>query len=114
MSYRRPSLAGAWKLNIRTFITAAFAAIADPVAAVMKVTTPSTIGHHRQQVSSGWQPVAIPMAPQYRVVPLSKYYGELDPYKFFMCYEAAITSAGGDDTTLAKSFIISLENEVAN
>jgi hypothetical protein len=31
-----------------------------------------------------------------------------------MCYEAMIASAGGDDTTLAKSFIISLENAAAN
>jgi hypothetical protein len=31
-----------------------------------------------------------------------------------MLYEAAITSFSGDDTTLAKSFIISLENAIAN
>jgi hypothetical protein len=31
-----------------------------------------------------------------------------------MSYEAAIASSGGDDTTLTKSFIISLENAVAN
>jgi hypothetical protein len=31
-----------------------------------------------------------------------------------MSYEAAIGSCGGDDTTLAKSFIISLDNAVAN
>jgi hypothetical protein len=31
-----------------------------------------------------------------------------------MCYEAAIASAGGDDDTLAKSFIISLEGAAAN
>jgi hypothetical protein len=31
-----------------------------------------------------------------------------------MSYEAAITLFGGDETTLAKSFIISLENAVAN
>jgi hypothetical protein len=31
-----------------------------------------------------------------------------------MCYEAVIASAGGDDTTLAKSFIISLENAATN
>jgi hypothetical protein len=31
-----------------------------------------------------------------------------------MSYEAAIASSGGDDTTLAKSFIISLKNAVAN
>jgi hypothetical protein len=31
-----------------------------------------------------------------------------------MCYEASIALAGGDNTTLAKSFIISLENAAAN
>jgi hypothetical protein len=31
-----------------------------------------------------------------------------------MSYEAAIASCGGDDTTLARSFIISLKNAVAN
>jgi hypothetical protein len=32
--------------------------------------------------------------------------------KFLMSYEAAIGSFGEDETTLAKSFIISLENTV--
>jgi hypothetical protein len=31
-----------------------------------------------------------------------------------MSYEVAIALSGGDDTTLAKSFIISLENAAAN
>jgi hypothetical protein len=31
-----------------------------------------------------------------------------------MCYEAAITPAGGDEATLAKSFIISLEDATTN
>jgi hypothetical protein len=31
-----------------------------------------------------------------------------------MSYEATIASSGGDDTTLAKSFIISLKNAAAN
>jgi hypothetical protein len=31
-----------------------------------------------------------------------------------MSYEARIASSGGDDTTLAKSFMISLENATAN
>jgi hypothetical protein len=31
-----------------------------------------------------------------------------------MWYEAAIASFGGDETTLAKSFIISLKNAAAN
>jgi hypothetical protein len=31
-----------------------------------------------------------------------------------MSYEAVIASSGGDDTTLTKSFVISLKNAVAN
>jgi hypothetical protein len=31
-----------------------------------------------------------------------------------MSYEPAIAACGGDDTTLAKSFIISLKNAAAN
>jgi hypothetical protein len=31
-----------------------------------------------------------------------------------MCYEAAIASAGGDEATLAKFFIISLEDTTTN
>jgi hypothetical protein len=31
-----------------------------------------------------------------------------------MCYEAAIASAGGDEATLAKSLIISLEDATVN
>jgi hypothetical protein len=51
---------------------------------------------------------------QYRAAPSSKYYGESDPRKFLMCYEATIASSGGDDTTLTKLFIITLENAAAN
>jgi hypothetical protein len=39
---------------------------------------------------------------------------ELDPRKCLMSYEATIASFGGDDTILAKSFIIPLENAAAN
>jgi hypothetical protein len=31
-----------------------------------------------------------------------------------MCYEVVIVSAGGDETTFAKSLIISLEDVIAN
>jgi hypothetical protein len=56
----------------------------------------------------------VPWPPQYRAVPPPKYYRESDPRKFLMPYEAAIASSGGDDTTIAKSFIIFLENVAAN
>jgi hypothetical protein len=55
-----------------------------------------------------------PWPTQYRAAPLPKYYGESDPQKFLMSYEAAIAPFGGDETTLTKLFILSLENAVAN
>jgi hypothetical protein len=55
-----------------------------------------------------------PWPTQYRAAPPPKYYGESDPWKFLMSYEAAIASFRGDETTLTKLFIISLENGAAN
>jgi hypothetical protein len=43
-----------------------------------------------------------------------KYHGNTDPHKFLMCYEAAIASVGGDEATLTKSLIISLEDATTN
>jgi hypothetical protein len=43
-----------------------------------------------------------------------KYQGNTDPYKFLICYEAAIASAGGDKVTLAKSLNIFLEDATTN
>jgi hypothetical protein len=39
-----------------------------------------------------------------------KYHRNADLHKFFMSYKAAIASTGGDEATLAKSLIISLED----
>jgi hypothetical protein len=47
-------------------------------------------------------------------VPPPKYHGNTDPHKFLMCYKAAIASSIGDEATLAKSLIISLEDAAAN
>jgi hypothetical protein len=43
-----------------------------------------------------------------------KYHGNIVPHKFLMCYEAVRASAGGDETTFAKSLIIYLEDVTAN
>jgi hypothetical protein len=79
----------------------------------------NTSHHTRQNNINSKCPLAdnlqlAPWPPQYRAAPLPKYYGESDPQKFLMSYEAAIALFGGDETTLAKSFIISLKNVVAN
>jgi hypothetical protein len=55
-----------------------------------------------------------PWPTQYRAAPPPKYYGESHPQKFLMSYEAAIASFSGDEKTLIKSFIISIENASAN
>jgi hypothetical protein len=38
-----------------------------------------------------------------------KYNGSTDPAQYIMSYQVAVTSAGGDDATMAKSFIITLD-----
>jgi hypothetical protein len=55
-----------------------------------------------------------PWPPQYRVASPPKYHGDTNPRKFLMCYKVAIASSGGDDATLVKSLIISLEGAAAN
>jgi hypothetical protein len=55
-----------------------------------------------------------PWPLHYRAVPPPKYHNNTDPHKFLMCYKAAIASAGGDEATLAKSLIISLEDATVN
>jgi hypothetical protein len=55
-----------------------------------------------------------PWPPQYRGAPPLKYFGDSEPHKFLMCYEATIASSGVDETTLAKSFIISLVGTTTN
>jgi hypothetical protein len=59
-----------------------------------------------------------PLTPQLQVSPwpanfragtYPKYNGSIDPAQYIMSYQVAIASSGGDDATMAKSFIISLE-----
>jgi hypothetical protein len=59
-----------------------------------------------------------PLAPQLQVSPLPanfragtypKYNSSTDPAQYIMSYQVAVASSGGDDTTMAKSFIIALE-----
>jgi hypothetical protein len=55
-----------------------------------------------------------PWPPQYRAVTPPKYHRNANPRKFLVSYEAVIASAGGDEVTLAKSLIISLEEMATN
>jgi hypothetical protein len=59
-----------------------------------------------------------PLAPQLQVSPwptnfragtYPKYNGSTDPAQYIMSYQVVIASSGGDDATMAKSFIIALE-----
>jgi hypothetical protein len=59
-----------------------------------------------------------PLAPHLQVSPwpanfragtYPKYNGNTDPAQYIMSYQVAVSSSGGDDTTMAKSFIIALE-----
>jgi len=50
----------------------------------------------------------------YKPVQLPKYDGSVDPAQFIMTYEATIASAGGDDSIIAKSFVIVCEGPVTN
>ena len=52
--------------------------------------------------------------PGYKPTQLPKYNVSADPTQFLMAYEATIASAGGDDSTMAKSFIMAYEGSVAN
>jgi hypothetical protein len=59
-----------------------------------------------------------PLAPHLQVSPwpanfrawtYSKYNGSTDPAHYIMSYQVVVASSGGDDATMAKSFIIALE-----
>jgi hypothetical protein len=59
-----------------------------------------------------------PLAPHLQVSPwlanfragtYHKYNGSTDPAQYIMSYQVAVASSGGDDATMAKSFIIALE-----
>jgi hypothetical protein len=59
-----------------------------------------------------------PLAPQLQVSPwpanfragtYPKYNGSTDPAQYIMSYQVTVASSGGDDATMAKSFIIALE-----
>jgi hypothetical protein len=52
---------------------------------------------------------ASPWPANFRAGTYPKYNGSTDPAQYIMSYQVAVASSGGDDTTMAKSFIIVLE-----
>jgi hypothetical protein len=50
-----------------------------------------------------------PWPANFRAGTYTKYNGNTDPAQYIMSYQVAVASSGGDDATMAKSFIIALE-----
>jgi hypothetical protein len=50
-----------------------------------------------------------PWPANFRAGTYPKYNGSTDPAQYIMSYQVAVASSGGDDATMAKSFIIALE-----
>jgi hypothetical protein len=50
-----------------------------------------------------------PWPTNFRAGTYPKYNGNTDPAQYIMSYQVAVASSGGDDATMAKSFIIALE-----
>jgi hypothetical protein len=63
-------------------------------------------------LSIGLQTAPWPL--KFKPVSLPKYNGFRNSRQFLMRYESAVNLAGGDDITLAKSFIIACEGPVLN
>jgi hypothetical protein len=55
-----------------------------------------------------------PWLTNYRATSSPEYHGNTNPHKFLMWYEATIASAGGNEATLAQSYIISLKVATTN
>jgi hypothetical protein len=52
-----------------------------------------------------------PWPVTYKPITLPKYNGKTDPCQFVMSFEAAIASTGGNNSVLAKSFVIAAEGD---
>jgi hypothetical protein len=50
-----------------------------------------------------------PWPANFRAGTYPKYNGSTDPAQYIMSYQVVVASSGGDDATMAKSFIIALE-----
>ena len=75
----------------------------SPVNLPFDPTSPLSVALQRTLWPLGYKPTQLP-----------KYNASADPTQFLMAYEATIASAGGDDSTMAKSFVMACECSVAN
>jgi hypothetical protein len=57
---------------------------------------------------------ASPWPANFRAGTNPRYNGSTDPTQYIMSYQVAIATSGGDDTTMAKSFIITLKGPALN
>ena len=74
-----------------------------PVNLPFDPTSPLSVALQRTSWPLGYKPTQLP-----------KYNATTDPTQFLMAYEATIASAGGDGSTMAKSFVMTCEGSVAN
>ena len=63
----------------------------------------------RSPLSEGLQ--TSPWSATYKPITLPKFNGKADPRQFLMSFEAAVASAGGNETVMAKSFVIAAEGD---
>jgi len=63
----------------------------------------------RSPLSEGLQ--TSPWPTTYKPITLPKFNGKADPRQFLMSFEAAVASAGGNETVMAKSFVIAAEGD---
>jgi len=52
-----------------------------------------------------------PWPTTYKLITLPNFNGTTDPRQFLMSFEAAVASAGGNETVMAKSFVIAAEGD---
>jgi hypothetical protein len=91
-------------------LTNATPTTAAPVTPVPPAQTSATrIMDLRSPLSQGIQ--TSPWLVNYKPITLPKYNGKTDPRQFIMSFEAAVASAGGNDSVLAKSFVIAAEGD---
>ena len=74
-----------------------------PVNLPFDPTSPLSVALQRISWPLGYKPTQLP-----------KYNAIIDPTQFLMAYKATIASSGGDDSTMAKSFVMACECSVAN